>query len=79
MPRYFFHHATKAGVVRDLEGTDLPDLEQARAEAILDARSLMSDAILQGRDISSRSIQITDEEGKVHLVVPFVETVARED
>jgi hypothetical protein len=30
----------------------------------------MSDAIRQGRDISSRSIQITDEEGKVHLIVP---------
>jgi hypothetical protein len=79
MPRYFFHHVTKAGPVRDFEGTDLPHLEHARAEAILDARSLMSDAIREGRDISSRSIQITDEQGNVLLVVPFVDTVTRED
>jgi len=79
MPRYFFQHGTKAGPVRDLEGTDLPDLEHARAEAILDARSLMSDAIREGRDISSRSIQITDEQGNVLLTVPFVDTVTRED
>lgn len=79
MPRYFFHHLKKAGPVRDLEGTDLPDLEHARAEAILDARTLMSDAIREGWDISSRSIQITDEQGNVLLVIPFVDTVTRED
>jgi hypothetical protein len=79
MPRYFFHHVTIAGPVRDHEGTYLPDLEHARAEAVLDARSLMSDAIQEGRDISSRSIQITDEQGNLLLVVPFADTVTRKD
>lgn len=79
MPRYFFHHVTKAGLVRDLEGTDLPDLEHARIEATLDARSLMSDAIRQGRDISSRSIQISDERGTALLTVPFADTVTRHE
>jgi hypothetical protein len=79
MPRYFFHQVTKAGLVRDVEGTDLPDLEHARTEAIMDARSLMSDAIREGRDISSRSIQITDEQGSVLLTVPFAGTLTRED
>ncbi|MFN7024423.1 MAG: DUF6894 family protein [Pseudorhizobium sp.] len=79
MPRYFFHQVTKAGLVSDLEGTDLPDLEHARCEALLDARSLMSHAILQGRDISSRTIQIRDEGGNLLLTVPFVDTVTRED
>jgi len=78
MPKYFFHHITKAGRVRDIEGTDLADLEQARNEAVLDARSLMSDAIRQGRDISSRSIQISDDRGNVLLTVSFVDTVTRE-
>ena len=79
MPRYFFHHVTRAGLVRDLEGTDLPDLEHARSEAILDARSLLAGAIREGRDISSRSIQISDEQGNVLLTVPFAEAVTRDD
>jgi hypothetical protein len=79
VPRYFFHHVTKAGPVRDLEGTDLPDLEYARCEASLDARSLMSDAIREGRDISSRSIQISDDRGCILLTVPFIDAVTRED
>ncbi|KEQ07421.1 DUF6894 family protein [Pseudorhizobium pelagicum] len=79
MPRYFFHHVWKAGQVRDLEGSELPDLEHARTEAIMDARSLMSDAIRQGRDISSRSIQISDEGGTVLLTVPFADAVIRDD
>jgi hypothetical protein len=78
MPRYFFHHVTKAGHVSDLEGTNLPNLDRARAEAVLDARSLMSDAIQQGQDISSRSIQICDEMGNVLLTVPFADAVTRE-
>ncbi|MBU1314788.1 MAG: hypothetical protein KJ947_17950 [Alphaproteobacteria bacterium] len=79
MPKYFFHHVTKAGQVRDLEGSELPDLDHARTEAVLDARSLMSDAIRQGRDISSRSIQISDEQGTVLLTVLFADTVTRDD
>lgn len=79
MPKYFFHHVTKAGLVHDLEGTELPDLEHARTEAILDARSLMSSAILQGRDISARRIHISDERGDVLLTIPFLDTVTRED
>jgi hypothetical protein len=71
MPLYFFNVASASTTVRDEEGSDLADLDAAREEAIKDARSLMSNAILEGRDISSRFIQITGEDGKVLLVVPF--------
>lgn len=79
MPRYFFHQTTQAGLVQDYDGTVLPNLDHARKEAILDARSLMADAIRQGRDISGRSMQITDEEGKVVLRLPFSDTFTREN
>lgn len=79
MPKYFFHHITNAGLVHDHEGTVLPDLDHARSEAVLDARSLMGDAIRQGRDISTRSMQITDEDGNTLLVLPFADTVIREN
>jgi hypothetical protein len=76
MPLYFFNVASASGTVRDEEGSDLPDLKAAREEAIKDARSLMSGAILEGRDISNRSIQIAGEDGNVLLVVPFWMAVA---
>jgi hypothetical protein len=68
---YFFHVASGSGTVRDEEGSDLSDLDAAREEAIKDARILMSDAILDGRDISQRSVEICGEGGKLLLVVPF--------
>lgn len=61
MPRYYFHIVTTASVLRDDEGSVIEDLAQARTEAIKDARALMSAAVLNGRDISSRRIDICDE------------------
>jgi hypothetical protein len=46
MPRYYFHVASGKEAIRDEEGSDLLDLEAARAETVKDARALMSDAIL---------------------------------
>jgi len=73
MPRYFFNIVTKDGVREDLDGTDLPGLEQAREEAVKDARSLMSGAILVGQDISSRRMEICNEAGDVLLTLKFVD------
>lgn len=71
MPRYYFNVVAGHGVREDLEGSDLPDLEHAWAEAIEDARSLMSDAVLRGEDISCRRLDICNEAGEVLLTVPF--------
>jgi hypothetical protein len=76
MPQYFFNVVSASETVRDEEGSDLADLAAARDEAIKDARSLMSNAILEGRDISNRFIQISGEDGKVLLVVPFRMAIA---
>lgn len=75
MPRYFFHQVTQAELIYDLEGTELPDLEHARREAIRDARHLMAEAIRAGQDISSRSIQVCDEGGSILMTLPFSEAV----
>lgn len=79
MPRYFFHLVGKAGTILDVEGTDLPDLDRARSEAIRDARNLMSDAMREGRDISSRRIHICDADAKILLEVPFFQALTRDD
>ena len=71
MPRYYFNVIAGDGAHKDLEGSDLLGLDQARAEAIEDARSLMSDAIIRGEDISSRRLEICDDDGEVLFTVPF--------
>jgi hypothetical protein len=77
--RYHFNIIKPSGIVHDHEGTELPTLQAARAHAIKDARLLMSMAILEGRDVSGRNVEITDEEGEVLLVVPFRDAIAIED
>lgn len=76
MARYFFNVVKASGVVKDIEGFDVPSLEHARQEAIMDARQLMSMAILEGRDVSNQRIEIVDEAGKVLHVLPFREAIA---
>jgi hypothetical protein len=75
MPRYYFNIVTRNSVREDFEGSELSSLEQARSEAIEDARALMSDAILLGQDISSRRLEICDEEGDVLLIVAFADAI----
>jgi uncharacterized protein YjbI with pentapeptide repeats len=79
MPRYFFHTVAGDGRREDFEGSDLQDLEQARLKAIKDARAMMSDAILDGRDISSRHMEVCNELGKILLKVRFRDAVTGEE
>jgi hypothetical protein len=75
MAMYFFNVIAGSVIISDEEGTDLPSIDAAMEEAAKDARALMSDAILQGRDISRRSISICSEHGDVLAVVPFHSTM----
>lgn len=75
MPRYFFNIIAGDGIREDFEGTELPSLEHARIEAIEDARSLMSNAILVGEDISSRGMEIRNQNGEVLLSMAFMDAI----
>jgi hypothetical protein len=79
MPRFYFHVTRLASSIPDIEGTELLDLAEARAEAVRDARALMSCAILEGRDISGRSIEICNEAGDVLIRMPFREAFSSEE
>ena len=59
MPGFYVNVIAGDGIREDLGGTEIPSLE--------DARTLMSDAILLGRDISSRRLEICNEAGDVLL------------
>lgn len=79
MPRFYFNIITAAGKIFDPEGSELRDVDVARAEAVEDARILMSNALLDGRDISSRSMEICDEAGNILHVIPFTSAFSRFD
>ena len=75
MPKYYFNVLTVNGRMEDPEGTDLPSMDEAYVSAIEDARALMSEAILEGKDISSRKIEICNEDNSPLQIVPFREAL----
>jgi hypothetical protein len=77
MARFFFNVITASATIPDAEGTELPGLEEAREEALKDARTLMSHAILEGRDISGRHIEVRNEIGDLLLIVEFADAFRR--
>lgn len=83
MPRYFFsirHRPGIKGLALDEEGDELPDLNAAREHALYMARDMIArhrtDVI---RDWFACSFEITDEEGRRVLTVPFGDTIPEED
>jgi hypothetical protein len=64
LPRYFLHIRSAEGTSRDEEGTDLTDLNAAKADALAAARELFAAAIALARDPMLKSIVITDEAGQ---------------
>jgi hypothetical protein len=75
MPLFFFNVVTTSETISDLQGEGLSDLRAARVVALANARGSMSDAILRGKNILSRRIEICSEDQTVLLVVPFSEAI----
>ncbi|MCZ7486156.1 MULTISPECIES: DUF6894 family protein [Rhizobium/Agrobacterium group] len=79
MPRFFFNVISGQHLLDDQEGSELPSLDQAIEEAVKDARALMSEAILQGRDISEGCIIIRNKQHELLKVVRFADALDRKD
>jgi hypothetical protein len=62
VPRYFLHIDE---LDTDPDGTELADLEAARQEAVLAAREMLAEWIMQGADDIPTRIVIADEAGNV--------------
>ncbi|HWH18879.1 MAG TPA: hypothetical protein VNT77_11220 [Allosphingosinicella sp.] len=71
MPRFFFHLRNDIDAP-DEEGTELPDLEAARAHATAEARNMISVSVLEtGRINLHHRIDVGDETGQVVATVEF--------
>ncbi|MHC2103621.1 DUF6894 family protein [Methylobacterium sp. CM6246] len=71
MPRYHFNIRDGDVLTRDRDGSDLPSMEAARADAIASARYLHTEKIKAGDVIDDRCFEIADAVGRVLAVLPF--------
>lgn len=71
MTKFFFHTRNGNDYTEDQEGTDLPDLDSARHEAILAAREMMAEMLIEGKIVNGKVFEIADERGTIVAVVPF--------
>jgi len=66
VPRFYFHICNGNGFVEDGEGTELPDLDAARAQATAGARDVMAGDVQRGFLDLSSFIEVEDER-RTHL------------
>ena len=72
MPMYYFHIRDRDKFEVDPDGTELPDIDAARAEALKVAQELMTEVPDLGREAV---IEIADGYGQIVLTVPFSDTI----
>jgi hypothetical protein len=77
MPHYYMNLRDCDRLIEDPEGHDFPSLAEARMEAIMSARELMSSRVAAGRNPNHSKFEIIDVTGKVVLVVYFEEAIDR--
>lgn len=72
MPRYYFHYRTDDELIRDAEGSDLPNLDAAERNAAALAKAIVERTASTGGDTTlPRSIEITDAAGEELLYLVF--------
>lgn len=72
MPRYYFHYRTDDELIRDQNGSELPDLDAAEHNAAAIAKAIVERAASTGGDTRQpRSIEITDAAGEELLYLVF--------
>ena len=78
MPRFHFNSVSSDGVVPDLEGKELADVEAARIEAIRDARETLVYA-LKGQGDMADYIQVTDSDGRELLRIALSDVLPKKN
>ena len=74
MPKYFFNTRIGGDVVRDPDGIDLRDADQAWDVARTTIRELLGSES-QPRHLLSAHLEVTDASGQVVLEFPFTEAL----
>ncbi|EJC64658.1 hypothetical protein Rleg5DRAFT_1412 [Rhizobium leguminosarum bv. viciae WSM1455] len=75
MTRFYFHIRDGDQVERDLEGIEFSNVQAAEQEALMAAREMVAELVMQGQRIEGKIFEIDDENGNRVLAVPFLSTV----
>jgi hypothetical protein len=79
MPRFHIHIFNDVDAI-DEDGMELPDLAEAKRQAIRGGRSMMADHLIAGEPIKLfHRIEIADESGEVLAVITFRELITIEE
>jgi len=79
MSRFYFHVRDGDEFIEDSEGIDLPSLEAAHGEAVLAAREMIAERVLQGDVIDGQVFEIADEKGFVLESFPLKSVIRLQD
>jgi hypothetical protein len=77
MRRYYFHIRSGEHLIEDQDGSDLPDADAARREALLSARQILADVIRSGKEDSPEAFVIADSEGHELQIVTFASVLPK--
>jgi hypothetical protein len=75
MTRYFLHIHNSHGTAEDDEGLEADTLSEAREKAVAGIRSLLGAEAANGEMNFKGRIEISDEGGKLLLLVPFTDAI----
>lgn len=69
--RYHFHIRDSGDLIRDDEGSELPDIAAARQEARASACDLVTEDLRSRLCVQDRQIEIADASGRVLETLPL--------
>jgi len=76
MPHFYLHLRDGERLLKDPDGREFRSLDEARVEAVLSARELMSAKVLAGRKPDYSRFEIVDASDNVALIVWFEEAIS---
>jgi hypothetical protein len=71
MPRFFIHSRDRVGLFEDREGSEWPDFDAARSEALASARELLAEQLKTNQTDGIEQLEICDASGHMLATVPL--------
>lgn len=75
MPRFFMNIRDGKTFTKDPHGAMYADVETVRQEALILARDVLSDALVQSSGQMKLEYEITDEYGRIIANIPFTDAL----
>ena len=76
MPHFYLHLREGDRLLKDPDGREFRSLDEARSEAVLSARELMSARVLAGKKANHSRFEIADASDNVVMLVWFEEAIS---